>query len=119
VLTGGSGQDMLYGGADGDRFVFEALSDSTTGAGSDIIRDFVAGSDTIDLAAIDANAGLAGDQAFTFIGNGAFTHQAGELRAVFTATKTVITGDVDGNGTADFQILLNGQVTLQETDFLL
>jgi hypothetical protein len=32
---------------------------------------------------------------------------------------TMVSGDVDGNGKADFQILLYGQVTLLATDFVL
>ncbi len=32
---------------------------------------------------------------------------------------TLVSGDVDGNGHADFHILLSGHVTPQATDFLL
>ncbi len=54
----------MTGGAGGDTFVFRALSDSVAGGGRDVIKDFVAGLDTIDLRQIDANAWLANDQAF-------------------------------------------------------
>jgi Ca2+-binding RTX toxin-like protein len=118
TIAGGAGRDVMTGGAGGDTFVFQALSDSVVG-GRDLIRDFVAGVDKIDLDAIDANTGAADDQAFSFIGAGAFTHTAGELQAKAYGVNTLVSGDVDGNGTADFQILLAGQVTLQETDFLL
>ena len=67
----------------------------------------------------DADTGAAGDQAFSFIGGGAFTHHAGELQARAVGANTVISGDVDGNGVADFQIRLNGSVALQATDFVL
>jgi hypothetical protein len=75
--------------------------------------------DRIDLAQIDADTGAADDQAFSFIGDGAFTHTAGELQAKAAGANTLISGDVDGNGTADFQILLSGSVAVQATDFLL
>jgi hypothetical protein len=87
--------------------------------GRDLIKDFVADVDEIDLAAIDANAGLASDQAFSFIGAAAFSHTAGELQAKTLGVNTLVSGDVDGNGAADFQILLSGHVTLQAADFLL
>jgi hypothetical protein len=32
---------------------------------------------------------------------------------------TMVSADVDGNGKADFQVLLTGTVVLQATDFLL
>jgi Ca2+-binding RTX toxin-like protein len=121
TITGGAGRDDMTGGAGADRFVFQALSDSTVGAARDVIRDFLIGADKIDLAAIDANAGAAGDQAFSFIGAGEFAGTAGELqvRPFGVGVHTVISGDVDGNGRAYFQILLSGSVALQATDFLL
>jgi Ca2+-binding RTX toxin-like protein len=118
TITGGGGRDVMTGGAGGDTFVFQALSDSLVGGQRDVIRDF-AGVDKIDLATIDANSGLADDQAFDFIGASAFTHTAGELQAKAFGANTLISGDVDGDGKGDFQILLSGSVTLQATDFLL
>jgi Ca2+-binding RTX toxin-like protein len=119
VLVGGAGQDIMFGGAGADHFVFQAISDSVTGPARDFIKDFAAGTDKIDLAAIDANSGAADDQAFTFIGDGGFTHQAGELQARFAGPNTLVSGDVDGNGTADFQIVVTGHLVLQATDFVL
>ena len=119
TIIGTGGRDVMTGGGGSDTFVFELLSDSVTGGGRDRIKDFVAGSDKIDLAAIDANAGAANDQAFSFIGSGAFSHTAGELRASAFGANTLVSGDVDGNGKADFHILLSGSVALQATDFLL
>ena len=34
-------------------------------------------------------------------------------------TMTIVEGDIDGNGTADFQIALNGLLTLGAGDFIL
>jgi hypothetical protein len=99
--------------------VFEALSDSAASAARDVIKDFAAGIDTIDLAAIDADASMADDQGFTFIGSGAFSNTAGKLQARFAGANTLVSGDTDGDGAADFQVLLAGHVAWQATDFLL
>jgi Ca2+-binding RTX toxin-like protein len=119
VLAGGAGKDTLAGGAGADQFRFAALGDSVVGANADVISDFNhAQGDRIDLAAIDANSGVAGDQAFSFIGTAAFTGVAGQLRYV-TGIVTTIAGDVNGDGTADFHISLAGQINLVAADFVL
>ena len=85
----------------------------------DVIVDFTKGSDKIDLGAIDAITGTATNDAFTFIGTGAFTSQAGQLRAVTANGVTSIFADLNGDGDADFQIVLLTPVTLTATDFIL
>jgi hypothetical protein len=67
----------------------------------DRIEDLQSG-DIIDLSDIDANQNVAGNQAFTFVGDAAFSNVAGELRA----TANLVQGDVNGDGIADFQINL-------------
>ena len=64
-----------------------------------MIADFERG-DTIDLSRIDASAAANGDQAFAYIGAKAFSGTAGELHYV----KGVLSGDIDGDGRADFSI---------------
>jgi len=61
----------------------------------------------------------AGDQAFRFIGGSAFGRHAGELRATVAGGVTTVSGDVDGDGMADFSIALAGPPTLQAGDFVL
>jgi len=120
VLRGGAGKDTLTGGAGADRFVFTASGDSGTGANADRITDFSRTQlDKIDLMAIDANAGVAGDQGFSFIGSGLFTRHAGELRFSVGGGVTTIGGDLNGDGVSDFHIVLNGTVSLQASDFAL
>ena len=63
VIVGGVGRDALTGGAGAETFVFASLAETGPTAPG-LIRDFQSGTDHIDLAALDANTLLAGDQAF-------------------------------------------------------
>ncbi|HEY9347735.1 MAG TPA: M10 family metallopeptidase C-terminal domain-containing protein, partial [Inquilinus sp.] len=121
ALNGWAGRDVLTGGAGADRFVFTAASDTAVGANADRITDFShAQGDLVDLSLIDANTGVAGDQAFTFIGSGPYTGVAGQLRAaVTTPGVTTIAGDINGDGVSDFHIQLTGTLTLVAADFVL
>jgi Ca2+-binding RTX toxin-like protein len=103
-IFGGDGADALTGGAGNDIFYYDDVSQSTP-ASADNILDFTSG-DKIDLHAIDAIAGGA-DDAFSFVGNAAFSNHAGELRAVNTGgSNWLIQGDTNGDGVADFQLTL-------------
>src|SRR5262249_13765905 len=117
TLIGGAGADWLTGGAGADIFKF-AAGDSPTG-GADHICDFLSGTDKIDLSAIDADSGTAGNQAFAFIGNSALSSVAGELRYNVSGPETVLEGDLDGDGAADITIVLSGIVTPLAADFVL
>jgi Ca2+-binding RTX toxin-like protein len=118
LLDGGGAADLLTGGAGADVFRFSP-GDSGLGAGADRIADFLSGTDRIDLSAIDGDGALAGDQAFTFIGAAAFGGIAGQLRYIHDGADTWIEADTDGDGTANFQIVLTGNVTLTTADFVL
>jgi serralysin len=121
LLIGGAGADELLGGADADSFVFTSVADSLLGvAARDTIDDFQQGADHIDLSAIDASLLVAGDQAFSFIGGAAFTHAAAQLRQAGDGLgNTIVMGDIEGDGLADFHILLKGAYTLTGSDFVL
>jgi Ca2+-binding RTX toxin-like protein len=99
------GADTLTGGAGNDIFQYNDVADST-GSTVDTITDFATG-DKIDLWFVDANSLNPGNQAFSFIGAGAFTGVAGQLRAYEDSNHPgtwIVEGDVDGNGTADLVI---------------
>ena len=115
LIEGAAGADILTGGAGADLFVFGAVSDSLVGT-PDRITDFTQGVDLIDLDAIDAVPATAADDAFSFIGAGAFTGSAGQLRYVAGGT-TQVFGDVNGDMAADFRILLTGNFALVAADF--
>jgi serralysin len=112
-LVGGAGKDVLYGGSGADSFDFNAIKESLPSA-RDTIKDFVRGSDRIDLRSIDANSKVAGDQAFSFIGSKAFTG-AGQLKF----SNGVLSGDLNGDKVADFQVNVSGLSALAKTDFYL
>lgn len=127
TLLGGSGVDWMEGGAGADTFQFDSVGDARgyvlrsdgKHLRPDVIADFVHGTDKIDLAAIDAIAGTAADDAFTFIGPTAFTHQAGQLRYDISGSQVWLYADLNGDGVADFQIVLITPVTPTSTDFIL
>jgi hypothetical protein len=124
VLLGGAGADLLRGGNGNDVFRYLAASDSGIDAGtSDSIVDFQRRTDKIDLSAIDADD-EAGDQAFLFIGTDTFSAAGtGEVRSTFdqNANAWRVEGDINGDGTADFAIMVTtvGPQPLTANDFLL
>lgn len=123
---------MLTGRSGADNFVFAAYAQTGNDAVTrDRITDFghtdldridLSG---IDLSGIDADGSFGnGKTAFHFIGNTVFHHVAGELRYVkfnppgTAQDVTVVAGDIDGNGTTEFQIDLDGLVNLTAGDFI-
>ena len=120
-ITGGRGADMLYGGTGADTFVFKSIRDSgPTSDDCDFIMDFSTRQrDKIDLSAIDANLSRKGNQAFSFIGAKEFGAKAGELRYEKLESYTVVEGDVNGDGVADFSIALKGVHSLSKSYFVL
>jgi Ca2+-binding RTX toxin-like protein len=127
TLNGGGGADSLFGGSGSDTFVFKAITDIGTVASHDSLLDFEAGGSTaataidhIDLGAIDAIAKTSKDDSFSFLGTGAFTKHAGQLRMEVTGDHTAnILGDVDGDGVADFALQVSYSGVLDASDFVL
>jgi serralysin len=121
-LVGGFGRDAMTGGANRDVFDFNIAGETgKTLFTRDVIQDFshVQGDD-IDLSTIDAKSGVAGNQKFAFIGQGAFTGAKGQLHYRFEGpAKTIVEGDINGDKKADFQIELTGHKLLFGGDFIL
>lgn len=112
TIIGGAGQDTLRGGGQADNFVFLDESDSTDDANADIIEDFSLGEDHIDLSAL--TSGL------SFIGAAGFSGTGGEIQAIENGSgETIVRVDVDGDGTADMQIVLEDTSGLTVDDFIL
>lgn len=111
-LTGGAGKDSMSGGAGADTFIFVSPNDSA--ANMDVITDFSSkDGDKINLHGIFAGKA-------TFLGTGAFSGGANaEVNYTTNAAGvTIVRGDIDHNGAADFAIQLNGVSSLAPTDFI-
>ena len=124
VIVANEVQNRLSGGGGGDVFTFpenDAQAGWLRADGKkmlpDTIGDFLSGQDRIDLSAIDAVRGTQANDAFSWIGAGAFSNTAGQLRGVATESHVRIEGDTDGNGIADLVILVSG-TTVLAGDFL-
>lgn len=98
VLNGGAGSDELVGGNGFDVFVFDQIE-----AGDSIV-DFMTGEDRVDLTGTGV--------AFVFVTE--FSNSAGEL----IYQDGMLQGDIDGDGSADLIINLNG-ANLSDTDLIL
>jgi Ca2+-binding RTX toxin-like protein len=108
-ISGGGGADILTGGAGNDVFRYLAVTDSTL-AIADRITDFALG------------LTLAGDQAFTFIGNAAFGNTGvAQIRFTDSFGDLLVQADVNGDGIADMEIILQGLAgqTMTAADFVL
>lgn len=118
VLDGGLGRDRLFAGlgAMRDVFVFRAPNETAVGAQRDSIHQFRPGQDDIDLSAMDAHAGRAGNQAFGFSGMAAAAHS---VWYVAQAGGVILRGDMNGNRTADFEIWLADAAWLGAGDVIL
>lgn len=114
IIIGGTGADTMTGGAGADTFRFDTGLDARmVRSGNfilpgDTITDFESGIDQIDLTRMDANTTVAGNQAFHLVER--FTGRAGELvieNPLVSMFYSVLSGDLDGDGGRDFQILLS------------
>jgi Ca2+-binding RTX toxin-like protein len=107
----------LTGNGGADIFKWAASGDAGTGQQADHILDFLRGTDKIDLSAIDANPATGVDDAFAFIGTATFHNVAGEVRYDVTGGNAHVFADLDGNGVADMEIIVNNVPLLAGTDF--
>jgi serralysin len=118
TLVGGSGSDRLTGGVGNDVFKFNSVSDSPAGVSRDIISDFAGNGnlpgDRIDLSSIDANSTRGGNQAFTYIGAGAFS-APGQIRY----SGGILQASTDGDLSAEFEIQIVGTRPLVASDIIL
>ena len=109
IIIGGQGNDLLRGGLGADIF---KVSHAFSGAlETDQIYDF----NTPEGDQMDFSELFAG----TIARVSSFTHTAGEMTLVFAAGITTVRLDIDGNGTAEYQAKISGDVTADWTGWLL
>ncbi|HEX8192491.1 MAG TPA: M10 family metallopeptidase C-terminal domain-containing protein [Allosphingosinicella sp.] len=122
LLFGGLGADTLIGNGGADTFRYQSVAESRPDA-PDTIVSFLSGTDKVDLGRIDTDPVATGDQAFTFIGENAFSGggERAELRLVYNEqdARWEAQGDVDGDGAADLLILFTETEVLTGSDFML
>ena len=121
-VIGGSGDDTIIasavanvmdGGLGSDTFVFNSAAD----ANGDRIVGFAPG-DKIDLSGIDADAGTTGHQSFVLFAGTGFA-PTGQVMVSHSADDqhTLVSADVNGDGSSDFTIDLTGHHDLTLDDF--
>ncbi len=116
VLVANGEANSLKGNGGADLFVFRTAK----AAADDTILDFSQSQkDRIALGAMDASTKASGDQDFKFIGSASFHKKAGELRFEKKGGDTLIQGDVNGDGKADFSIVIDASINLKTSDFIL
>ena len=120
VLQGRGGADRLSGGIGDDRFSFTTTSDSADTA-RDIISDFLAGSDKMDIAGIDAKTSTAADNAFAYIGIAAAFTAAGQIRLEQSGADTIVYFNTNANQASEMTIVLQNvnSADLGANDFVL
>ena len=121
IITGNVGADVMTSGKGADRFRYwgDAKIGYHSGVGAgrrDRIRDFAA-VDKFDLAAVDANATIAGNQAFALIKQAPFS-KPGQVRWQVVGTITLVQMNTDADQQPEFEVELTNRAALTATNFL-
>ena len=106
-LVGNLGSDVLIGGKGKNRFIYNAIDDSPNRDGE---QDQILGfskKDKLDLSGFD--------QKLRFIDGDAFKGTAGDVRF----NKGILEMDHDGDGSADFAVLMSGVKSLKGSNLIL
>ena len=86
-----------------------SVGESGVGASRDLITDYVHGQDKLGLTQTGAKS---------FIGTSDFSGAAGQVNYFAGDGVTVVRLDADGDRTVDFEVQLNGLLTLDSLDFV-
>jgi Ca2+-binding RTX toxin-like protein len=115
LLVGGAGRDAMSGGAGRDTYRWESLGETGLGAARDVVKDLTR-EDTLDFSRLDARPDLPGNQAFVNIGARDFVPgSAGHARIVALNpenTLCLMQFEVDGDGRADFEVLIHSATAI-------
>ena len=111
VLVGGTGADVMRGNGGHDRFVFQSVDDSVAGEKYDRVIGFKSGADKLDYSGFETEFILAIDSGLKGQGPTLATRQKDG--------HTIVSVDIDGDGSADMKIIVKEVIGLTENDFLL
>ena len=78
------------------------------GSARDVISDFTGGQDQMDFTAMG----------MSFSGASGFSNTAGEMIALASGGDTILAGDIDGDGVADFEVMLLGVTSVTGAMFV-
>ena len=117
-FQGRLGKDTMTGGGGRDTWDFNLVTDSPPGATRDVVRDFVPGQDVLDLAGIDADSTVPGDQSFRWVAKATLTGAA-QLGYFVSGGMTIVRASTDADAAAEVEIQLTGAKTLTAVDFRL
>jgi hypothetical protein len=70
------------------------------------------------VSVLDANAELAGNQAFAFIGTKEFSNE-GQVRAIAANSGQLIQFNISGDSVAEFEISVQTPLQISSSDFIL
>ena len=115
-FQGKAGKDTMTGGGGRDTWDFNDVADSPAGATRDLVTDFAPGQDVIDLAGIDADSTVPGNQSFRWVGKATLTGAA-QLGYFTSGGMTIVRASTDADAAAELEIQLTGVKMLTEGDF--
>ncbi len=115
-FQGKTGKDTMTGGGGRDTWDFNDVADSPAGATRDVVTDFAPGQDIIDLAGVDADSTVPGNQSFRWVGKANLTGAA-QLGYFVTGGNTIVRASTDADAAAELEIQLTGVKTLTAADF--
>ena len=115
-FQGKTGKDTMTGGAGRDTWDFNAVADSPAGATRDVVTDFAPGQDIIDLAGVDADSTVPGNQSFRWVAKANLTGAA-QLGYFVSGGTTIVRASTDADAAAELEIQLTGVKTLTAGDF--
>ena len=108
-IIGNRGADVITGGTGSDQFRYLFAGETLLGAGADRITDYEIGVDRFNFSQFDTNPALAGIQGFAFVGDAAFSGGgAAQIRYTTSEANLLVQADIDGDGVADMEIILDG-----------
>ena len=108
VLRGRNNLDLLAGNQGSGTFFCANKIKVSAGGLAGHIADFQSGQDQIDFRVLNGG---------TFIGSAAFSNLAGQVR--YTQTTGLVECNTDGNGAANFTLMLDNTSALKSADFIL